>query len=154
MAEIIPLMELVPFYSIFSLLCIVLTFIPYNHIILQLPSFCEYNTITPVHAVFSHHGKKASFHFSVVQLILLFILFSLTEAELVIEAGYIGNTWVGESAPIEFYLIVLIPDPWMRMGRGGFLRKFGWVLAEGGRIDVGHQTISGNLLYVCVIVIM
>lgn len=147
-------MNLVYFYSISSLLCIVLTFIPHNYIILQLACFCEYNTITPVHTVNSHHGKKASLHFSVVQLILLFILLSLTEAELVIEACCIGNTWVGESVPTEFYLIVLIPDPWMRMGRGSFLRKFGWVLTEGERIDVQHQTIGGNLLYACVIVIM
>lgn len=52
-------------------------------------------------------------------------LLSLTGAELVIETGCIGNTCVGESIPIEFYLIVLSPGPWLRMGRGGFLRSFG-----------------------------
>lgn len=146
-----PLKNLVFFHFISSLLRFVFTFIPHNHIFLQLPCFCGYKLLQFLLFLPLWEEGTPSFFTSAARITT--VLLSVTETELVIEAGCIGNIWDGESAPIGFYLIVLIPDPWLRMVRGSFLRKFGWVLAEGGRIGVGHQTMGGNLLYVCVITI-
>lgn len=146
-----PLKNLVFFHFISSLLHFVLTFIPHNHIFLQLSCFCECKSLQ-VLLRSPTMGRRQAFISNCAAHITTFLL-RVTETELVIEAGCIGNIWDGESALIGFYLIVLIPDPWLRMVWGSFLRKFGWVLAEGGRIGVGYQTMGGNLLYVCVITI-
>lgn len=136
-----------PSCFISALLWILLAFILSNHVVVQYPFFYEYKIVTPVQTTFSSHRKKASLYFLAVQPLSPFISFSLVAyvpvAQSVTEDRCMGHAAVWQAAPIELYLVAFTPNPWLRMGRGSFSRKFRLVFAEGGRINVEHQAMDG-----------